>query len=70
MLDFFRQLFSPTDPLFVSVAMHPETFARLNRIARHTSQPGDSIIDLAVREWLAGHEAALLEGDETLREKC
>lgn len=65
MRNFLRRLFPPPSKLLrVSVVMDRGLFARLNRLARHAEVPGDGIIDLAVREFLAKHERPLLDGDE------
>lgn len=72
MRGFFRWLFSggvdPNEPIEVSVPMAPLAYARLNRLAQHTNQPGALILDLALRDWLDRHETALLEGTEDFRE--
>ena len=76
MRDFLRWLFSPAPPALmqVSVVMHPEVYARLDRLARHPNLAGefagDAILNTAVRSWLDEHEAALLAGSEELREKA
>lgn len=48
----------------VSIVMNRAVSARIDLLAKHTNQHGDAIVDLALREWLANHEAALLEGSE------
>jgi len=55
------------EPLPVSLLMDPMVYARLDRLARHTGEPGDAIVSLALRSWLDEHEAALLGGSEELR---
>jgi len=73
MRDFLRWLFSPAPPaspglMQVSVVMHPEIYARLDRLARHTDFAGEAILNTALRSWLDEHEAALLNRSEELRE--
>lgn len=70
MRDFLRWLFSPSTPglMRVSVVMHPEIYARLDRLARHTNFAGDALLNTAARAWLDEHEAALLNHSEELRE--
>jgi predicted transcriptional regulator len=68
MRKFLRRLFAPAPVMRVSVVMHPEIYARLDRLARRTDHAGDAILNTAVRAWLDENEAALLAGDWILQE--
>lgn len=68
MLNTLRRFFNPSCNLQVSIVMDPTVFARLERVARHTEEAGDAILNTALKVWLDEHEDALLKGDEILQE--
>lgn len=66
MLTFLRNLFGgssePATHIPVSLQMRMMVYARLDRLARHSGIAGDSIVNIALTEWLDKHEDDILNG--------
>jgi len=71
---FFSNLFAPDKRtsdghpyMNVSVRMCPEVFCRFDRLTRFLDVAGDSLIHMALDDWLKANEKDIYEGRKILR---